>query len=297
MVRVHTTPHLSVDEHREVLSFLDHVHALDCTRLDDHLHLDLARGPRPGFLAATARSDDGRLVGYAQASSANDGVLIDVVVPSNVEDDGLRADLLATVIDAVPHDRAVRWWTHPGHGDEALARRLGMTEDRRLDLMERPLPIDHLEPSITTRPFRPGTDDEEWLAVNNAAFADHGEQGGWDRELLTLRFTEPWFDPDGFLLHERDGHILGFCWTKIHQRDDGPVGEIYVIGVHPKAHGGGLGRSLTLAGLRHMESVGAQRAILYVDAANAAAAHLYRDLGFHVAHHHLSYRRPPRSER
>ena len=115
-----------------------------------------------------------------------------------------------------------------------------------------------------------------------AAFAAHREQGGWDRETLQQREQEPWFDPDGFLLHERDGRLAGFCWTKLHTDHDPPLGEIYVIAVDPDFHGLGLGKQLTLAGLDSIARRGIAIGMLYVDADNTAAVRLYDRLGFTV---------------
>ncbi len=116
----------------------------------------------------------------------------------------------------------------------------------------------------------------------NAAFAGHPEQGGWDRDTLEQRERETWFDPEGFLLHERDGELAAFCWTKVHDELDPPAGEIYVIAVHPRAHGLGLGKALTIAGLRHLGGRGLTEALLHVDAGNPAAVGLYEHLGFGI---------------
>ncbi len=94
-------------------------------------------------------------------------------------------------------------------------------------------------------------------------------------------------DPDG------DG-LVGFCWTKIHRGRTPVLGEIYVIGVDPAHHGGGLGRALTVAGLTSMAERGVHVGMLYTDASNDAAVALYRRLGFTVDHVDRSYRRPPR---
>jgi mycothiol synthase len=142
---------------------------------------------------------------------------------------------------------------------------------------------------VTVRPFEPGRDEAAWVAVNNRAFAGHPEQGGWTVATLRAREAEPWFDRDGFLLAERDGELLGFCWTKIHQPHG--WGEIYVIGVDPAHGGGGLGRALVIGGLAYLARQGAGTGLLFVDAANDAAVRLYRSLGFETERTDRAYER------
>jgi mycothiol synthase len=154
---------------------------------------------------------------------------------------------------------------------------------RELLQLRRPLPV--AEPwQLVTRPFVVGQDEDAWLAVNNRAFARHPEQGNWDRATLLGREKEPWFDPAGFLLHERDGVLAGFCWTKIHVAERPPLGEIYVVAVDPPLSGHGLGRQLVLAGLDHLARASLTVGMLYVDADNTPARRLYDDLGFTLHH-------------
>ena len=104
-------------------------------------------------------------------------------------------------------------------------------------------------------------------------------------ETLRLRQHESWFNPDGFRIHERDGRVAAFCWTKVHPpaaAGDQELGEIYVIAVDPDFHGQRLGSEMTLAGLDHLASNGIDTALLYVDAANEGAVAMYRRLGFDV---------------
>jgi mycothiol synthase len=184
------------------------------------------------------------------------------------------------------------WVRDPTTGDDAVAVAAGLQPGREQYQLRVPLPLP--DPGLSWRPFEPGRDEDAWLAVNNRAFAWHPEQGGWDRPMLERHLAEPWFDPAGFLLHERDGRLAGFCWTKVHpagEADGDPaLGEIYVIAVDPDFHGTGLGRDLTLAGLAwlHRER-GTPVGMLYVDAANEAALGLYRKLGFTPHHTDRAY--------
>jgi len=189
----------------------------------------------------------------------------------------------------------LRLWAH---GDlpaaAALARATGFDRFRALWQMRRSLrePLDHpvLPAGLTLRTFVPGQDEDEWLGLNGRAFAKHPEQGGWTRHDLELREQEPWFDPAGFFIAERDGRMTGFHWTKVH---DPGLGEVYVVGVDPAEQGTGLGRALTLAGLRHLRDAGVARAMLYVDEDNVPAIRMYEALGFTQARVDAMYRAGP----
>jgi mycothiol synthase len=145
-----------------------------------------------------------------------------------------------------------------------------------------PLPEPPPPQGVRLRSFQRGADDDAWVALNARAFDSHPEQGRWTVADLRARQAEPWFDPDGFLVAEReaDRTLLGFHWTKVHGTGRDAEGEVYVVGVDPAAQGTGLGRVLVLAGLAHLRERGLPTVMLYVDDDNAAAMRLYRGLGF-----------------
>jgi mycothiol synthase len=255
--------------------------------LSDHLWLDLVHGGREGFVGLTAwEPGHDHAVGYAQVSQGNDSWALEVVVHPHhrYEMAALGPQLLQAAIDVVASEGGghLHWWVfEPTSAHEDLAARVGLQPGRRLLQMRRALPTG-MPVRIDTRPFVPGQDETAWLEVNNRAFEFHAEQGGWDVETLRRREDEPWFDPAGFLLHERDGRLAGFCWTKLHTDLDPVLGEIYVIAVDPDFHGEGLGAQLTLAGLASIAERGVTTGMLYVDADNHAAVEMYRRLGFTV---------------
>ena len=186
--------------------------------------------------------------------------------------------------------RRLQWWAFQAGGDDdALAAELGWSAWRDLVQVRRPLPhpeAAELPPGIELRPFASGTDDESWLEVNRLAFAGHPEQQVFSAADLRGRIAEPWFDASDFLIAEDDAGIAGFCWVKIPAPSHG---EIYVVGVHPRAQGLGLGRSLVLAGLDRMTTRGVPEVRLYVDGENERAVALYRALGFQRHHVDRAY--------
>ncbi|HEY5026624.1 MAG TPA: mycothiol synthase [Acidimicrobiales bacterium] len=263
--------------------------------LGEHKWLDLVHGGRTGFAGFVAReSSSGPLVGYAQLSRGHDTWGVEVVIrPDQRKPDAeVGISLLGAALREVAREGGGHvhlWVPKPTPHTDAMAETCGLRRGRDLYQMRRPLPVDDDHPRIAVRPFRPGTDEAAWLAVNNRAFAAHPEQGGWSLDTILEREAEAWFDPEGLLLHERDGRLAGSCWTKVHHDTEPPLGEIYVISVDPDFQGLGLGRDLVLAGLDHLSGQGITVGMLYVDADNAPAVHLYRKLGFTVDHTDRAY--------
>ena len=204
---------------------------------------------------------------------------------------GDLAGKLASAVETVRAGGGGRcrlWVGHVEPGDDRLAARFGFAPYRDLWQLRCRLPA---APSgLDVRPIT-ADDEAAVLDVNRRAFAWHPEQGEMSAADLRERQGEPWYDPAGFLLHEREGRIAGFCWTKLHPEgkaspEDVAMGEIYVICVDPDFQGRGLGGPLTLAGLEHLHSRGPATGMLYVESDNDAANAVYRRLDFR--HHHTN---------
>ncbi|WP_306191358.1 MULTISPECIES: mycothiol synthase [unclassified Streptomyces] len=285
---------LSPDQAEAVLGLLAEAARTDGQQaVSEQGRLQLRGGAREG-VSHLLLSVDGELVGYAQLEDTDpvEAPAAELVVHPAYRGHGHGRALGSALLAA--SGKRLRVWAHGGHSAARhLSQVLGLTLFRELRQMRRPLAgLDLPEPvlpeGVTARTFVPGQDDAAWLAVNAEAFAHHPEQGSLTQRDLDARKAEPWFDPSGFFLAEREGRLVGFHWTKVHAAEG--LGEVYVLGVRPGAQGGGLGKALTLIGLRHLAAQGLPTAMLYVDADNKAAVSVYERLGFTTYETDLMYR-------
>jgi mycothiol synthase len=260
-------------------------------------------GPLPGEFRGGEHWLDA--VGYAHLNTAGDAFgrqVGELFTRPDSRRHGVGARLLAELLDHAPAD--VRVWSHGDHpAAVALARRFGLRRVRELHrMLLDPLPAEFpnrpLPAGMRLRAFVPGQDEPAVIEVNRRAFAWHPEQGALTTDELRAVESEPWFDPAGFLLAvDATDRLVGFHWTKIHTGDPtgtgtgGQTGEVYVLGVDPDAHGGGLGTALTVAGLRYLAGRGLRRVLLYVEGDNQPAIAVYTKLGFALRDMDVQYAR------
>jgi mycothiol synthase len=289
----------------EVLALIEAATAIDGHRpVGEHKHAHLRVGAT-GWVGILAYEGD-RLVGYAHtrwnAPEDHPRLAVEVVVHPDFHDAGVARTLLLETRGVLGRTGGGAMWLWVHRVEDAattLAARMGFAVQRELLYMTRDLaartPVGPAPEGVEVRSYRPGADDAALLAVNNAAFADHPENGGWDAEELAERTGRDWFDPAGVLLAWRGEELLGFHWTKWHSHDSDetpahePVGEVYVLGVAPAAQGLGLGRHLLRAGLAHLHDRGCRQALLYVDGASRGAVALYTGEGFTAEYREVCY--------
>lgn len=266
----------------------------------------------PYLLGFDPHGSSEQLVAVARLNEDGDAFgrqVAEVIVHPEHRRHGHGAAVLAAV--QARATRTLRAWSHNDHpGAAALASRFGFTRVRELHRMGVDLPAEdaakaafiapnatneaftaQLPDGVRLRTIEPGVDEQAVVEVNARAFSWHPEQGAMTVDDLRAAEAADGFDPEGFFVAEREQRLLGFHWTKIHPGDEGKnaVGEVYVVGVDPDAHGGGLGRALTVAGLNYLQKRGLTRVILYVEGDNEPALAVYRRLGFEVEQTAVQY--------
>jgi mycothiol synthase len=299
--------------HIEVVSQLEDAHLEQlpelieaATRADghepigEHKFLRLRRGD--DLAVAVLAYEHGRLAGYAHTITYRDQdrlrVSCEFVVHPEQRGNGVGRVLLGKALEQARAQGAARmdvWAYNDSAASVHLAAQLGFQPVRRLLHLHRHIGDVPTAPSAEgarVRAFRAGEDDERWLKLNNRIFAGHPENGSWTLDDLRTRIAQPWFRAEDLLMLEVSGTLAGFCWVKVEEkRDDGLVGEIYVIGTAPECRGMGLGRYLVDYALRHLRERGARVAAIYVDESNMAAVSLYEGAAFHYHHVDVCYAR------
>ncbi|MGB9226223.1 mycothiol synthase [Mycobacterium sp.] len=265
---------------------------------------------RSGHLLVT--DTRGAIIGYLNLSPAREsaGEMAELAVHPRARRRGIGSAMARAALDKTSGRN--QFWAHGTlEPARATASALGLLPVRELVQMRRPLDetavIPDPPPGVRIRTYAGASDDAELLRVNNAAFVQHPEQGGWTEVELAERRNEPWFDPAGLFLAfedsgdpqgERAGRLLGFHWTKVHLDRPG-LGEVYVVGVDPSAQGRGLGKVLTSIGIASLADRLADRenstepaVMLYVESDNVAAVRTYQSLGFTTCSVDTAYAAP-----
>lgn len=253
--------------------------------IGEHKYLDVMTGV--GNVVGTVIEANGEIISYVAVTPPREELVasLEIAIHPLHRSHVVIADSIAAGLDAARDtgaDRVRVWAFQPNMVAEFQGA--GFMPERELRQLRIDLPLDthvDLPEAMTEARFRPEHDVDAWLAVNNAAFEWHPENGSWTPDILGDRMEQTWFDPDAFLMVWEGSELAGFCWTKPHET----MGEIYVVAVSPSHQGRGLGRYLVVRGLdvinRHL---GFDTGMLYMDADNIPAARLYGSLGFRLHH-------------
>ncbi|MGJ3508905.1 mycothiol synthase [Enemella sp. A6] len=250
--------------------------------LNEEAYRALAAGP---VTALSSHGPNGELTGYAHLLPGT----AQLVVHPDHRNQGIGSALAEKLITG-----GYQLWSFGAlPAARRVAEKLALRSTRELLIMGRDLtdlpPAPEPE-GLTIRSFVPD-DEPRIIEINAAAFAHHPEQGEMDAADFAERCAQSWFRPEGLLVAERDGEVIGFHWTK---RRDETEGEVYVIGVDPSAHGGGVGKALLWAGLHHLADQGLHRVVLWVEGDQEAAVALYERSGFGVLNRDIVWSGPGR---
>ncbi|MEX2431541.1 MAG: GNAT family N-acetyltransferase, partial [Dehalococcoidia bacterium] len=192
MPHLHVRHALDADALAEITDLLETTTAIEGhAPIGEHkmAHLRLGADDWDGILAYA--DGDGPLIGYAHLrwnpGDADPRLAVEVVVHPDHRGEGVQAALLDETRATVSRAGGGRMflWVHRVQGPtDTLAHRMGFAVQRELAFMRRPAePAPPTEPApdgVLVRTYAGPQDDAAFLEVNNAAFPDHPENGGWD---------------------------------------------------------------------------------------------------------------------
>jgi mycothiol synthase len=301
--QVSLVKNLTSEQVDEILKIVIQASEKDGARpFSEHVELHLRSGGDRPIVHLLAQNENNKIIGYGHLDTTDlvAGPSGEIVVEPESRQLGV-ATLIISEMKKQIGSQKLRLWSH---GDTEVAKKfasqLGFDPVRTIVQMRRSLfsqivPF-NLSQDYKLRFFDIKNDVDNFLLLNKICFKDLPDQSSWTRKDLELRLAESWFDPNGFaLIENQNKELVGFCWTKIHGQDhkhevdDGhthdshghqPIGEIYVLGVHPNYQGKGLGKTLTLWGLNYLRKSGLDSAMLYVDSNNKNAIDIYSELDF-----------------
>ena len=159
---------LAAPEVEAVLDLVGRAKAVDgAAPLNEAAVLHL-RHPRPQVQHLLARSGT-ELVGYAQLEGGPESSVGQLVVDPDHRRLGIGALLMAELIETSTTTLQV-WAVGDTPAAQALAARAGLIPGRTLAIMQRSLTTPWPDPptpaEVEIRAFRPGQDEQAWLAVN-----------------------------------------------------------------------------------------------------------------------------------
>lgn len=303
MFNVSVLKQLTEQQVNEILEIVIEASEIDGARpFSEHVELHLRSGGDRPIIHVIAQNQNQKIVGYGHLDTTDlvEGPSGELVVHPEFRLKGIATQIILEMKKLIK-EKPLRLWSHGDIPDaQEFAKKLGFNSVRNVIQMRRSLfsPIEpfNFPSNYKLKQFDPNTDIDKFLLINKTCFTDLPDQSSWSGKDVELRISESWFSAKGFilLLNEKE-EVVGFCWTKVHgqdhfhNEDDGhqhlnhghdPIGEIYVLGVHPQEHRKGLGKALTLWGLNHLRRSGLDSAMLYVDSNNHKAIKLYEELGF-----------------
>lgn len=185
-------------------------------------------------------------------------------------------------------DRAREMGAEVVHVCVASASRSKLLEDQGFSLVrtywdmlwrQEELPKPQVPPGFRVRSFAHG-DAPVLTAVQNAAF-----EGSWGFcpntvEQTEYRRTMANTSKQGIIFLSHGDETAGYCWTCVSPTDGATRGVIGMIGVVPDYRGRGVSRTILLAAMEYLRSIGVADIGLQVDGSNTPAIRLYTSVGF-----------------